>query len=101
MFDYIISDYAWDNFQVYRNSYYALKPILKSILGERGNTNVSLSQCVSKKKGTIIDDWVSWVNDENFKEDSKRLLAGSVPHIFLYPESGVIVPDSIVKINFR
>lgn len=88
---------GWEEDDDWKYKWFRERNQLMDKLGQRGHSRADLEKQCQRFFGTTRDYYKKAVNRSDF-EENKTLYAASVPHIAVYPISGIINPESVTKV---
>jgi hypothetical protein len=71
---------------------------LEEIYGDRGKTVNGLTKAVLRYKGKTRYYFEQSFKNPNFTEENRSQYAAMVPHLYVYPKNGIVVPKSVKEI---
>lgn len=101
IFNHLLSDTLYDNVSAYKKLYHRSKGIIGRLLGQKGTGNIALLESLKEYKGKIRNYFFRWMDSKDFQSSAKRQYATGVPHVFIYPKRGYVVPKSVKEISLK
>jgi hypothetical protein len=99
MMGYCFSEFLWTRVELYKRSYFLVKQLLAKVLGFSSEGIEKLADKCQPYKGHIRGYFEKWTEDTRFAETSKTHYAAAIPHVILYPPTGIIIPEKVTPIR--
>lgn len=99
MANHMFNQHLWDTADPYKKAYFSAKKLLNTMTTNIGEKKGSLLNKLPTYKNTIRQSFMNWTKSKHFGDESTKMYSASVPHVFLYPESGGVVPEKVNKIT--
>ena len=97
-FDMFMADNLWFEQDMYKRVYFKFRKFSKIISGLQANSTKHLANKILKYQGSYDERFRGLANRKDFDELKNKYMP-TIPHLFVYPEDGIIKVRSVKKIQ--